>query len=100
MGDRNILSSAGHDVIEASNGKEGLNTLAAEQVDICILDINMPVMNGIEALEIIKEKYQALKVIILSIQSTEETVRKALELGADGFVAKPFAPNSILERMN
>ena len=47
----------------------------------------------------IKEKYPKLNVIILSIQSTEETVKKVLSLGANGFVAKPFQANSILERI-
>ncbi|MBQ9120341.1 MAG: response regulator [Lachnospiraceae bacterium] len=97
---KDILSSAGHTVFEAPDAASGINVLETEQLDICILDINMPEMNGIEALEIIRKKHPDLKIIMLSIQSTEETVRKALELCADGFVAKPFAPNSLLERMN
>lgn len=96
---KDILSSEGHQVIEAHNGMECLNILQTEQVDLCILDINMPVMNGIHTLKIIKEKYPKLNVIILSIQSTEETVKKVLSLGANGFVAKPFQANSILERI-
>ena len=96
---KDILCSEGHSVIEACNGMECLTILQTEQVDICILDINMPVMNGIQTLEIIKEKYPKLKVIILSIQSTAETVKKVLSLGANRFVAKPFAANNILERI-
>ena len=96
---RDILSTEGHQIIEAQNGMECLNMLETEQVDICILDINMPVMGGIQTLEILREKYPELKVIILSIECTEETVRKTLSLGADGFVAKPFQASSIVERM-
>ncbi len=96
---KDILSSEGHSVVESCNGMECLTILQTEQIDICILDINMPVMNGIQTLEIIKENYPKLKVIMLSIQSTEETVKKVLSLGADGFVVKPFQANSILERM-
>ncbi len=96
---RDILSAEGHRIIEAKNGMECLNTLEIEQVDICILDINMPVMDGIQTLEIIREKYPKLKVIILSIECTEETVRKTLSMGANGFVAKPFQASSIVERM-
>lgn len=96
---KDILSSEGHFVIEACNGMECLTILQTKQVDICILDINMPVMNGIQTLEVIKKKYPTLKVIMLSIQSTEETVKKVLSLGATGFVAKPFAVNDILERI-
>lgn len=53
----------------------------------------------VQFLAIMKDKYPELAVIMLSAQSLEENVRKALALGASGFVAKPFAPNSILERM-
>lgn len=96
---RDILSAEGHQIIEAQNGMECLNILETTQIDICILDINMPIMDGMQALEIIREKYPNLKIIILSIECTEETVRKTLSLGADGFVAKPFQASSIMERM-
>lgn len=96
---REMLSSKGHTVIQAANGMECLNILQTEQVDICVLDINMPVMNGMEALEIIKEKYPKLKVIMLSALCTKENVEKTLALGVDGFVAKPFQASSLLERM-
>lgn len=59
----------------------------------------MPVMNGLQTLEIIREQYPTLKVIMLSIQSTEEIVKTVLSLGAIGFVAKPFSANNILERI-
>ncbi len=96
---KDILSADGHKMIEACNGMECLSILQTEQVDICILDINMPVMNGIQTLEIVKEKYPNLKIIMLSVQSTQEMVEKTLTLGANGFVAKPFAANTILERI-
>lgn len=96
---KDILSSEGHYVTLAQNGLECLEILEKELIDICILDINMPVMNGMQALEMIRERYPQIKVIILSVQCTVETVEKALSLGADSFVAKPFAPNSILERV-
>ncbi|MBE5940361.1 MAG: response regulator [Lachnospiraceae bacterium] len=94
-----ILSTEGHNVLQAKNGLECIDILKKETVDICILDLNMPVMNGMETLEKIRESYPSLKIIILSVESTEENVRKTLLLGANGFVAKPFQQNSILERM-
>lgn len=94
-----ILASGGHRIMQASNGMECLEVLATTPIDICMLDIQMPVMDGMQALKIIKEQYPQTKIIILSIQCTTETVRKCLSLGADSFVAKPFAPESILERM-
>ena len=96
---KEILSSDGHTIIQATNGEECLTILETTPIDTCILDINMPVMDGMQALTIIKNKYPQIKVIMLSAQCTEDTVQKALLFGADGFVAKPFAANTILERM-
>ena len=94
-----MLTRDGHTVIKAKNGQEGLEVLAKEQVDICILDIVMPGMHGIEVLEKVRETYADVEVVMLSAQSTVGNVRKSLELGAKGFVVKPFQPSSILERM-
>lgn len=98
-----MLSHEHHRVIQAASGEEGLKMLKGETcgipVDVCILDIKMPGMNGLEVLEVIKRDYPDLKVIMLSAMCTEEIVKKALELGADFFVAKPFQPSSLLERI-
>lgn len=98
-----MLSHEHHRVIQAASGEEGLEMLKGEScgvpVDVCILDIKMPGMNGLEVLEVIKRDYPDLKVIMLSALCTEEIVKKALELGADSFVAKPFQASSLLERI-
>lgn len=98
-----ILSHEHHRVLQASGGEEGLEILKGKTcgipVDVCILDINMPGMNGLEVLEKIKKDYPHLKVIMLSAMRTEEIVRKSMELGADSFVAKPFQAGALLERI-
>lgn len=98
-----MLSHEHHRVIQAASGEEGLKMLKGETcgvpVDVCILDIKMPGMNGLEVLEAIKRDYPDLKVIMLSALCTEEIVKKALELGADFFVAKPFQASALLERI-
>ena len=97
---KDILSKEGHKIYETTkDGKECVEFLEKEEVDICILDIAMPVMDGMETLEVIREKYPKLKIIMLSAKCTVDNVRKTLELGADGFVAKPFAAESVVERM-
>ena len=96
---KDILSKEGHEIYETKDGKECVEFLEKEEVDICILDIAMPVMDGMETLEVIREKYPKLKIIMLSAKCTVDNVRKTLELGADGFVAKPFAAGSVVERM-
>jgi two-component system chemotaxis response regulator CheB len=74
--------------IEARNGTELLNQLTEKEMNVVILDIRMPVLNGIETLELIKEKYPNIKVIMFSSQSDPFTVRVAKSLGANSFVDK------------
>lgn len=94
-----MLTKNGHTVIQAENGALALKVLDSDKPNVCVLDIKMPVMDGLETLEQIKNKYPEIRVIMLSAQSTEENVRKALSLHADGFVAKPFEANTLLERI-
>jgi len=94
-----ILTCQGHTVLSAEDGQECLDLLESEDVDVCVLDIVMPVMHGIEALGRIKQRQPELKVVMLSALSTESNVRRALELGADAFVAKPFREECLIERI-
>lgn len=101
---RNILEdiltrSGDHRVMQAADGAECLKLLQTQQPDFCLLDIMMPGMDGLETLERIREAHPQLRVIMLSARSTPQNVIRALELGAVGFVAKPFTPASILERI-
>ena len=93
-----ILSSRGYEGLQAKDGDECMELLAKEKVDILLLDINMP-GNGLEILAKVKEIYPELPVLMLSAMAGEKTVRKTMELGAAGFVAKPFAAESLLEHL-
>lgn len=73
--------------------------LRKETVDLCLLDIVMPVMSGIDALRVIREEQPQLRVVMLSAMSQEDNVRLALQLGADAFVVKPFQESSLIERI-
>lgn len=74
--------------IEAQNGKDLLDQLSEKEVKVVILDIRMPVLNGIKTLELIKEKYPDIMVVMFSSQSDPFTVRVAKSLGANSFVDK------------
>ena len=92
-----ILTKDGHTVLGASDGKCGFTVLEHSKVDIIILDINMPEMNGIDFLKL--SKSLDTKIIMLSALSYESIVKETFELGACAFVAKPFQPNSITKRI-
>lgn len=94
-----ILTRQGHTILQAKGGQECLDMLQGETVDVCVLDIGMPGMDGIEVLHKIKEKNPALKVIMLSALSQENIVKQALQLGADSFVVKPFQAQCLINRI-
>lgn len=95
-----ILTTYNYEVSVAEDGEKGLEMLQEKNFGICILDIGMPGMDGLQVLEIIKERYPDVKVVMLSARSTKGNVMKALQLGAYGFVAKPFAEGSLREHLN
>jgi two-component system alkaline phosphatase synthesis response regulator PhoP len=80
------------EVITAANGKEGLEKAANEKPDIILLDISMPVMNGHEMLERLKNRpdIKDIPVIVLSAYSDAKDIAKAAELGIADYVTKPF----------
>ncbi|MDE7324852.1 MAG: response regulator [Lachnospiraceae bacterium] len=96
----NILTSNGHIVWQAEDGQEALDILKNKSVDLCLLDIAMPNKNGFDTLKEIKKIYPNLKVVMLSARCQECYVTTALNLGANGFVAKPFQPEGLIERLN
>lgn len=83
--------------LEAGNGREALDVLAKAWVDVIILDINMPEMNGLEFLEELKKDslLKAIPVIVISTESSEKRIQNAFDLGAKGFIKKPFLPEEI-----
>lgn len=96
---KDILTRQGHTMLQAKDGQECFDMLQGETVDVCVLDIGMPGMDGIEVLHKIKEKNPALKVIMLSALSQENIVKQALQLGADSFVVKPFQAQCLINRI-
>ena len=73
---------------EATNGKELIDILKVTKADIILTDIKMPVMDGIEATKIIKSLYPDIKIIVLSLHSEEEYLKKMIEIGVHGFILK------------
>lgn len=95
---KDILNSQGYEVLQAKDGEECLDILTKTQIDILLLDINMP-GNGLEILKKVKEEYPELPVLMLSAMADDKIVKKTLELGANGFVAKPFGAEDLLKHL-
>jgi len=82
-------------VIEASNGKEFIDQLQTVLPDLAIIDINMPVMGGEEAISIMKVKYPEMKVLVLSMNNEEQYFKTMNDLGVDGFIVKESDYNEL-----
>ena len=95
-----ILRSEHYPVIgEASNGQDAIALCARKKPGLVLLDINMPKMDGLQALEEIRKISPATIVLMVSAAATMDKVREAIEKGADGFVVKPFNPASVLDKI-
>jgi DNA-binding response OmpR family regulator len=92
------LQQAGFMVIKASNGMDALDAFESEQPDLAVFDINMPKMNGFELARKLRER-SAIPLMMLTVRHEDEDVVRALELGADDYLAKPFSPKILVARI-
>ena len=92
------LQQAGFLVVKAGDGVEALTAFQREQPDLAVLDINMPRMNGFDLARQLRERSR-IPLIMLTARSEEEDVVKALSLGADDYLSKPFSPKILLARV-
>ncbi len=92
------LKKAGYDVLEASDGKDALNKLTGQKVNLIICDVNMPNMDGITFLKELKTKaaYKFTPVIMLTTESQEARKQEGRAAGAKAWVVKPFKPEQML----
>lgn len=84
-------------ILEAQNAKNGIELIEKNPVDIVIMDLGLPDMNGIEATKLIKDKYSNIKVVILSSHEQEEDVIKSLRAGASAYCTKDVAPEKLID---
>ena len=104
---RRVMDLSGFEVESchyAANGAEALALLKQQRVDIILTDINMPEMNGEDFVrhDEQQEEFRSIPVVVISTDGTENRIRRMLDLGAKGYVVKPFSPEALraeLERV-
>jgi two-component system, OmpR family, response regulator len=96
---QDALTNAGYSVEAAVNGADGLDQLRRRSADLCIVDVNMPVMNGYEFLEKLRAHDTKTPVLMLTARTTDDDVEKGLRDGADDYVRKPFSLEELLLRV-
>ena len=93
------LSKEGYNILKAYNGVEALKVIKNNTVHLIILDIMMPIKDGIETLNELR-KTEVIPVIMLSAKAEDEDKINGLNLGADDYVTKPFNPLELIARVN
>lgn len=101
---RRVLDLSGLSVgrcLEAGNGREALDLLREEWVDVVLTDINMPTMDGEQFVRFLEadDALRSIPVLVVSTDRTEGRVRQMLTLWARGYVTKPFMPETLREEM-
>lgn len=92
-----LLEGAGHEVVEAQNGREALTAYAESAPDVVLMDVTMPEMDGLEALKEIRASSPEARVIMCSALGQQSIVLEAVRAGARDFIVKPFRPEKVLE---
>lgn len=96
---RSCLTEAGYEVLEASNGALGVQKVKDYDVDMLVIDVNMPVMDGLEMLETVRanEKNADIPAFFLTTESSKEMVARGRRCGATAWIVKPFNPPILLK---
>lgn len=90
------------DVLASLDGQEGLDLLEEEEIDLVLLDINMPLMDGFEVCKRIKHnpKTRNIPVVFITASTDEESIEKAYEVGGVDYITKPFKAREVMSRIN
>jgi len=96
---RTSLDAQGFIVLEAPDAHSALAQLSRNAVDVLVLDLGLPDMDGIDVIRTLREQGSALPIIVLSSRSDEVAKVRALDLGADDYVTKPFGMDELLARL-
>lgn len=92
---RTMVESAGHRVLEARNGREGLEVVGAKQPDCVLMDLIMPELNGFAMLKAFQDSGSKIPVVIVTADIQHSTYQQCLELGAVAVLNKPIRPDEL-----
>ncbi len=96
------LKSVGHEVVHAENGKIGFEMAQANIPDLILLDVMMPVMNGLDTLKALKgdDRLKSIPVIMLSAKAGESAIVEGFKLGVEDYITKPFRSQEFIARID
>ncbi len=96
-----LMEQNGYDVMVAFSGEEAMEIIAEKKVDLILLDIMLPVIDGFEVCQRVREnpQWNKIKIILLTALGSDANVEKGLALGADAYITKPFSNVDIVEKV-
>ena len=96
------LKTRGHEVTTAADGQAALESLERRRFDLLVLDINMPRLDGLSLLKLVRarDEWKDTLVLMLTTEGQDSDRDEALALGASGYMMKPFKPNELLARVS
>jgi len=86
-------------IVEANDGVDGLKKLSSERFDLILTDINMPIMDGLKLVSLVRNdaNYKSIPIVVITTEGAQEDRERALALGANDYITKPIQPTKILE---
>jgi two-component system chemotaxis response regulator CheY len=99
----NTLAKLGYqDVLEAGNGREGIDRIGAADIDLVITDWNMPEMNGIDFVRALRtiDKMKHTPVLMITTNAAKDDIVEALRAGVNNYIVKPFTPDTFREKID
>lgn len=86
-------------IVEANDGVDGLKKLSSERFDLILTDINMPIMDGLKLVSLVRNdaNYKTIPIVVITTEGAQEDRERALALGANDYITKPIQPTRILD---
>jgi two-component system, chemotaxis family, chemotaxis protein CheY len=86
-------------IVEANDGVDGLKKLSSERFDLILTDINMPIMDGLKLVSMVRNdgNYKMIPIVVITTEGAQEDRERALALGANDYITKPIQPTKILD---
>ncbi|MDY6793366.1 MAG: response regulator [Thermodesulfobacteriota bacterium] len=96
-----LMEQNGYEVMVAFSGEEAMEIIAEKKVDLILLDIMLPVIDGFEVCQRVREnpRWDGIKIILLTALGSDANVEKGLALGADAYITKPFSNIEIVDKV-
>lgn len=96
---KKALEPEGYEIVEAENGQVALDKVAQDSISLCIVDVNMPVMDGFQFVEALKQKPECsgIPVVFLTTESAAQKKQAGKDLGVNGWIVKPFEAPSLVK---